>query len=102
MIADAAVSSSYALGGRAGRAKLLVVEDAEQRRAQRAKTWKTTVVRDNVFEAMALENVRDHAAMSPAERMALCWQLSEEQYAMNGVVADVPRLPRSFFRVHRR
>ena len=77
--------------------------EAAERRRRRQATWTSKVFRSpHTLEAIELDALDEWAKMQPAERLALAWELSLDQYG--GVDGDAvePRLPRSAYRIERR
>jgi hypothetical protein len=78
------------------------MSDADVRRRARAATWTSRVYRGpDVHAEMEADDLAEWASLSPAERMALTWQLSLEQEGITDDPASA-RLPRSAYRVERR
>lgn len=76
--------------------------DADARRRARAATWSSQVYRgDDVHRAMEDDDLAEWAAMEPAERLWLAWELSLEQEGITDDPASA-RLPRSAYRLERR
>lgn len=79
------------------------MSDAAERKRRRAADWSSQVFRGpGTLDALDADAETEWAKLTPAQRLALTWSLSLEQYGGADGTTMEPRLPRSAYRVERR